>query len=245
MIKKAVILAGGKGKRIANPDIPKSMIRINGKPVLENIFSILNKCGIEEAFLIVHYLKEQIINYFGSEFLGIKITYLDDGEILNLKGPVGIADVLSVMDERINESFLMILGDEVYYGTDHVNLLKSFSDEYEAMIGVMIVNDEELIKKNYTLRINDSFEVIDLEEKPEVPWNNILGCGTYIFKPSVFKHIRNTPVSEKSGKKEITDTLRVIAKSGILKAYYLGGKYLNINYKEDVKKAEEIFLNSD
>ena len=239
MITKAVILAGGKGTRLANPDIPKSMVMLNGKPVLANIFSILKKSGITEVFLIVNYLKDQIVDYFGNEYLGIKINYLDDGQLLKLDRKPGIADVLGIMDQRINEPFVMMLGDEVYIGTDHESLIKSFDGN--PIIGVMHVSDPDLIKKNYTLSVDDYFNVFDLEEKPEAPWNDLLGCGTYIFTPDVFTHIRNTPLSSKTARKEITDTLKVIASNGVLRAFDLRGHYVNINYPDDIFNAEELF----
>jgi len=239
MITKAVILAGGKGTRLANPDIPKPMVLLNGKPVLANIFSILKKSGINEVFLIVNYLKEQIVTYFGDEYLGIKINYLDDGALLKLDRKPGIADVLMVAKPFINEPFIMMLGDEVYIGTDHEHLIKSFDGN--PVIGVMHVSDPELIKKNYTLSVDDYFNVIDLEEKPEAPWNDLLGCGTYVFTPEVFTHIANTPLSSKTGRKEITDTLKVIASSGVLRAFDLRGHYVNINYPSDLVVAEKLF----
>ncbi|MFA5406155.1 MAG: nucleotidyltransferase family protein [Candidatus Nanoarchaeia archaeon] len=241
MINKAVILAGGKGTRIANPDMPKAMIKLNGTPILENTLQLLGGCGINEVFMLVHYLKEQIIGYFGSDFNGMKINYVNVHEILKYDQPIGIADVLGVMDGRINEPFLMILGDEVYAGTKHPDMLKSFNPVYDAMIGVMRTTDERAIKKNYTLRVDDAFNVTDLEEKPDAPWNDLLGCGTYIFTPKVFDYIRQTPLSAKSGRREITDTLKVIAANGLLAAFDLGGSYVNINYKEDIALAEKLF----
>lgn len=240
MIKIAVIPAGGKGTRVANPDIPKPMIRINNKPILESILSKMNDCGIKEAYLLVHYLKDQIINYFGPSFKGIKINYVDVHEALKYNNPIGLADVIGVMKERINEVFVVVLGDEVYLGSNHKSMIESFEDNCDAMIGVIRVNDKDMIRKNYTLRIDSNLRVIDLEEKPEEPWNDILGCGTYIFKPNIFDFIKKTPLSTKSGRRELTDTLRVIAKDGLLRAFNLGGSYVNINYKEDIKKAEEL-----
>lgn len=239
MITKAVILAGGKGTRLSVPDMPKSMIKINNKPLLENTLNILNDCGIKTAYILVHYLKNQIIDYFGDNFKGINIVYIDDNEILKPIAPIGIADVLSVMEDKINEPFMMILGDEIYLNTDHKGFIESFNENYEASIGIIHTKDEEAIKKNYTLIVKDG-NVTDLEEKPKKAWNDILGCGSYIFKPSIFKAIKLTPLSVKSGKREITDTLRIIISFGLLKAYDLKGKYLNINYPEDLNSFKKL-----
>ena len=71
---QAVILAAGVGKRLKplTDDLPKPMVRVNGRPILEYTLSILPK-EIDEVILIVGYLKEKIIEYFGDSFKGVPI----------------------------------------------------------------------------------------------------------------------------------------------------------------------------
>ncbi|MEW6040002.1 MAG: sugar phosphate nucleotidyltransferase, partial [Elusimicrobiota bacterium] len=150
-----------------------------------------------------------------------------------------------LLKDKISKPFLTMLGDEIYIQTRHNEMLKSFENysenECDAMIGVFETENIEEVKKNYAVKIDSSNNVLDLEEKPQNPWNNLIGCGTYIFRPSVFNFIEKTPLSVRSGRKELADTMKLIVNSGRkIKAFSLGGNYVNINYREDFEKAEKL-----
>ncbi|GHV83158.1 hypothetical protein AGMMS50212_04980 [Spirochaetia bacterium] len=112
MIKiKAVITAGGKGTRIASlqPDIPKPMIKILGKPILEYQIDCLKKYGITDIILVVGYLSGKIKDYFGNgEKFGVCIDYWTETE------PLGSAGALFKIQGRLTEDFLFINGDIVF-----------------------------------------------------------------------------------------------------------------------------------
>ncbi|MBN1822896.1 MAG: NTP transferase domain-containing protein [Endomicrobiales bacterium] len=242
-MNKAIVLAGGKGIRIQScaEDLPKPMLTVGGRPILEYITALLKKSGIKELYMIVGYRQELIRDHFGDGGrFGVKIEYLENRKV-NDKVKSGLSDAVLLVEDIIKEPFITILGDEIYAGTDHAGIVKAFenSPDCECMIGVMRVGDREAIKKNYSVRLEGGMKVADLEEKPEAPFNDLLGCGTYLFRPSVFGYIKKTPVSAKSGRKELADTMRMMVEGKkIVKAYDLGGKYVNINYPEDLKAAE-------
>ena len=78
MIKQAVILAGGLGTRLRpiTDKIPKPMIQFHGKPFLEYLIELLKEQGIEEIILLLGYLSEKVVEYFGDgDKFGIKILY--------------------------------------------------------------------------------------------------------------------------------------------------------------------------
>ena len=74
---QAIILAAGQGKRLQpiTDEIPKAMIEINGKPIIQIILEQLKTVGVDEAILIVHHKKDRLQGYFGDEFEGIRIKY--------------------------------------------------------------------------------------------------------------------------------------------------------------------------
>ena len=106
---KVVIMAGGKGTRIASvkSDVPKPMIEICGKPILEWQIENLKACGLTDVTLVIGYLGHVIKEYFGvgSKF-GVKISYFEEKE------PLGTAGALFKMPE-LTEDFLLMCGDVI------------------------------------------------------------------------------------------------------------------------------------
>ena len=108
---KAVIMAGGKGTRISSvaSDIPKPMIRIEGKPVLEHEIECLRKQGFTDLIITVSHLGHIIMNYFGNgEKFGVHIEYYEEKE------PLGNAGALFKIKDRLTEDFLLLNADAVF-----------------------------------------------------------------------------------------------------------------------------------
>ena len=106
---KVVIMAGGKGTRIASvrSDVPKPMINICGKPILEHQIDNLKACGLTDIILVIGYLGDQIKEYFGdgSKF-GVNIEYFIEDH------PLGTAGALFKMPQ-LTEDFLLLCGDVI------------------------------------------------------------------------------------------------------------------------------------
>lgn len=106
---KVVIMAGGKGTRIASiaDDVPKPMIKICGKPILEHQIENLKVCGLTDIILVIGYLGEKIQEYFGdgSRF-GVNIVYFVEDH------PLGTAGALFKMPQ-LTEDFLLLCGDVI------------------------------------------------------------------------------------------------------------------------------------
>ena len=108
---KTVITAGGKGTRISSlfSGIPKPMIDIAGRPVLEHEIACLKSQGFDDIIITVSHLAGRIMNYFGSgEQFGVKIDYFTERE------PLGTAGALFLLRERLREPFLLINGDIMF-----------------------------------------------------------------------------------------------------------------------------------
>lgn len=106
---KTVIMAGGKGTRIASVrnDVPKPMISICGKPILEYQIENLKTCGLTDIILVIGYLGDKIKDYFGdgSKF-DVKIEYFIEDH------PLGTAGALFKMPQ-LTEDFLLLCGDVI------------------------------------------------------------------------------------------------------------------------------------
>ena len=108
---KCIILAAGEGTRMKplTNEIPKPMLKISGKPILEHILDSLPD-NIDEVILVVGYLKEKIVNYFGDEFGKFKIKYVFQEGKLGTYRALELCKDLIINDER----FLMMYADDLH-----------------------------------------------------------------------------------------------------------------------------------
>ena len=128
---KVVIMAGGKGTRIASiaSDIPKPMIRICGKPILEHQIENLKACGLKDITLVTGHLGSVIRDYFGDgSAFGVSISYFEEQQ------PLGTAGALFKMPE-LTDDFLLLCGD-VILDVD-LNRFIRFHQEHKAWASLM------------------------------------------------------------------------------------------------------------
>src|SRR4030042_3958078 len=94
---QAVILAGGKGSRLAEytKEIPKSMLKIGGKPLLQHQMELLKRYGITDIIILVNYLKDTIIDYFGNgDSVGVSVSYYEEKKTLGTVGGIKAIETL-------------------------------------------------------------------------------------------------------------------------------------------------------
>lgn len=180
---KVVIMAGGKGTRIAqvNATVPKPMIPIDGKPILEYQMESLKKQGYTDIILIVGHMGDVIQKYFddGSRF-GVKISYIVEEQ------PLGTAGALFFLKDVIQEDFLLLNGDIIFdvdiqkfleyhhkQGTIATILTHPNSHPYDSGI---IIADEKNRVTNW------------LHKEDERLWyKNRVNAGIHMLSPRIFK----------------------------------------------------------
>ncbi|MFX1510248.1 MAG: nucleotidyltransferase family protein [Promethearchaeota archaeon] len=241
--KYAVIPAAGKGKRIRpySEKVPKPMIQLFGRPILAHVIDRCKDAGITNIIIVINPKSDVVKNYFqdGSD-QGVSIEYVGQ------PSPEGIGHAVGQTEGIVTTPFVVYLGDELYFDSDHRGFIQSFdATGCAASIGLIRVDNKALIRKNYSVEIDPETQIVrHLVEKPIELTNNILGCGSYIFDDTVFEAIRQTPRSKKN-EIEITDTLNTIRELGNdVYGYFLGGQYLNVTYPKDIVEAEK-FLSQD
>lgn len=228
-----VIPAAGRGVR-AYPKtayMPKTLVEVGGKPLLQwNIELLRDQLGIRELYLIIGYLGEQIQRRFGDgSDLGVQIRYLQQ------RDRPGIGAALYAAKDVLQEPFVVILGDELYLDSNHRELARCPAD-YDAICGLIETPDKERISKNYTVELADG-RITSLVEKPSAPRTNLLGCGTYVFTPTIYRYIERTAPSPLRNEVELTDVISALAKDGKVYPFFLSGEYLNVNRVEDINAA--------
>jgi dTDP-glucose pyrophosphorylase len=241
---KALILAGGRGKRLGNitDSINKCMLILGGKPVLEyNIERAAEIHEINEILIVVGHRAEDIINRYGIEYKGKRIRYVIQWE------QKGLVHAIECAKEMIGgDDFFLLLGDEVLINSRHKEMLEKFIEEkLFAICGVMFQKDQSKISKTYTVLTDDNGRIFRLIEKPRKALNNWQGTGHCIFKNEILNYIERTPIHPERGEKELPDLIQCAVDDGrVVKIFNICDEYTNINSEKDLIEAQKL-LNLD
>jgi len=224
---KAVILAGGLGTRLRpfTQIIPKPLLPIGEKSVLEVQIEHLKEHGFDEIYLATNYKSQYIENFFGdgSQY-GVKLKISKENKPLGTVGP------LTLLKEKLTEPFLVMNGDiltAMNYSKLYNFALKNTSD--------LIVSIKMFVTP---FRFGNIFYegdyVTKIEEKADIV-TKIL-AGIYIMKPGIFNLI---PDNEYFGMDTLINTM--LEKKLPVAKYELYEYWLDIGMEEDYKKAQEMY----
>ncbi|MCX8158254.1 MAG: sugar phosphate nucleotidyltransferase [Candidatus Diapherotrites archaeon] len=234
-IKKAVILAAGKGLRLRplTENVPKTMVKLKGKPILEWILDSLNDTSFEEVIIVVGYKKENIINYFGNKYKNLKISYVVQEE------QKGTAHAISLVEGRVEKKFLVMNGD-VIASSKLISEISEYEpwDEWD----IVIVGREVDDPWRYGIISFENEKINDIVEKPmpgEEP-SKIANTGIYRFDTKIFSAIKITPLSRRN-EYEITDSIKIMINLGAkVKLLISQEKIIDIGTKQDLEEAEKL-----
>ena len=197
--KEALIMAGGFGTRLMplTKDCPKPMLKVDGKPLLELIINNLKNYGYSKIYISVHYLANQIKEYFkdGSD-LDIEIEYLYEDK------PLGTAGCLDSLRKKINNSFLVMNGD-IITSIDFDGLLSFHLNQKSN--ATMVVRPQE-IKSEFGIVSTDDLEITGFKEKPV--YVSYINTGIYILSPDIFNYLDGR-------KKDMPDLFLDMKKNGL------------------------------
>ena len=234
MIKKAIILAGGKGTRMSplTKAVNKQLLPIYDKPLIFYPLSILMLSKIKDILIIVN--KGQLNQYKkilpNGENLGIKITYKEQNY------PRGLPDAFLIGEKFINnQNVALILGDNFFYGQNlSSKLLNCTKLNKGAKVILHKVIKPELygvakVKKNGTIKL--------LKEKPKKFISDLAITGLYFFDKKVVGYAKKLKPSKRK-ELEITDLLNIYCRKKQLKSDILGrgGAWLDTGSIEDFYK---------
>lgn len=183
----AVVMAGGQGTRLRplTSTIPKPMLRVAGRPILERIVLHLVGSGVQRIFVAVQYRGEVIEEYFGDgSAFGAQIDYLREDR------PLGTAGALGLLPERPDRTLLLLNGDLVTNADLGGMLAFHERGRYDVTIGVR----RYLHTVPFGCVEREGARVSQLEEKPTIERD--VNTGIYALEPHVLDLVRpNTPVS--------------------------------------------------
>jgi dTDP-glucose pyrophosphorylase len=227
-IEKAVLLAAGRGIRMREltVELPKPMIEVRGKPVLQHIVEGLRDAGIREFFIIVGYRADAVQNFFG-DGSRYKIAIQYATQVVQ-DGTGRVVDIARNFAE--NSAFILSYGD-ILVDPQNYKSIVDLPDDIEAIITVTRGEDAS---KGGAVFLNERMELVNLREKsppgePTSPWYN---AGIYAFRPSIFDFTAKLKPSPR-GEYELTDAIRELAQSGKkVKALELTGEWADVRDPE-------------
>jgi NDP-sugar pyrophosphorylase family protein len=228
---KAVILAGGRGTRLApyTSVLPKPLMPIGDRSILEVVVGQLEDAGIVDLHFCVGYLAHLIEAVFESRENGhVNITYVREQEALGTAGPLRLVDGL-------DNTFIVMNGD-VLTTIDYEQLIHFHREQGNALT---IATRERSIKIDYgLLHLDEGSRVREYEEKPTI--SSRVSMGIYVMEPDVIEHV---PQGEFF---DFPDLVRALLAEGEpVGAYDHTGLWFDIGRQEDYEQAINVWLEDD
>lgn len=224
---KVVILAGGLGTRLKpfTEVIPKPLLPIGEKSVLEIQIERLKKFGFDEIFLATNYKSQYIEGFFGDgSRYGVKLSISKEDK------PLGTAGPLLLLKEQLTEPFIVMNGDIL--SLIDFSKLYEFALEQKSLLTISI--KKEITPFAFGNIYFDGDRVTGIEEKPNIVMYIL--SGIYVMKPEIFKFF---PDDEYFGMDSLI--LKMLAEDSIISKYELKEYWLDIGRINDYEKAQEIY----
>jgi NDP-sugar pyrophosphorylase family protein len=220
---KAVILAGGRGTRLApyTTVLPKPLMPVGDRPILEIVVRQLAQHGFTNLVLAVGHLAELLEAYFGDgERFGVDISYSREKEPLGTAGPLGIV-------EGLTERFLVMNGD-VLAGIDFTAML-AHHDSAGALATVAVHPRKVRIDLG-VVEFDEEGLLTEYVEKPELEYK--VSMGVYILEPRVLEFV------EPNVRLDLPDLMKRLAAAGEKVSCYLyDGYWMDIGRPDDYERA--------
>ena len=230
---KLVIIAGGKGTRLGLKNIPKPMVKLNGKPLLEHQILLAKRYGIKDIYILSGHLSDVIVDYFeNGEKWNVNIEHIIEDK------PLSTAGALKQLENVLDDRFMVFYGDTIM----DLNL-KSFI-EFDTLskdsIGSIMVHPNDHPYDSDLLEIDKNNKVIEFHSKPHegnIYYANLVNAALYIFSPKIFQYIEKGRVLD-FGK----DIFPKIIKTENLYAYKTTEYLKDMGTPDRLKKVEKDLL---
>ena len=226
---KAVILAGGLGTRLQpyTTFLPKPMLPLGEKPILEHLIDWARKNGIKSVVLCVSYLRKTIEDYFedGKRF-GVNIEYAISNK------PLATAGQLKTAENFIDDTFVCIYGDSIFDFSLR-NMIKQHKKK-KAFI-TMSLNEYKTNLQYGVIETSKNGKVTSWNEKPEIKANINMGC--YIMGPEVLKFI---PKNKPYGMDDVIK--KSMSKKKLVSSFLSKKGFTDIGNKTSYKKAYQEYI---
>lgn len=225
-----VVMAGGQGTRLKpiTHIIPKPLVPINEKPIVELIIDSFNQLGCNKVYMTVNYKKEMIKFYFDQiEDKKYDLSFLNEDK------PLGTAGSLSFLKDKIDTSFF-VSNCDILVRQDYREVLAYHKHNKNDLTILSALSHYQI--PYGTLVTGDKGELIDIEEKPEKTF--MINTGVYLLEPELLKMVPENTFFH------MTDLIEEIRKSGGKVGVYpvSGGSWVDIGQWKDYQKHIKVSL---
>ncbi len=234
---KAIILAGGRGERLKplTNKIPKPMIKVKGKPILEHVLNLFKKNGINEYIFALCYLPEFITSYFkdGSRF-GVNIVYTYENKF----SPLGTAGAIISAKDMVNGTFIVTYAD-ILRDLEIKDMIK----QHQNNDVISTIHTYKRYGKNPKSKIifDKGKYILEFNERPDDEISNdsfVWANGSfYIFDPKIFDFIPQSIPSDFG--KDIFP--KVLASGEKILAYPCTNYFIDVGTPQKLTKARMTF----
>ena len=220
---QCVILAAGKGTRLRplTDDVPKPLVKVAGKTLLDHIVEAL-PTAIDELIIVTGYLSDKIKKHCGEEFHGRRVTYVHQAE------QKGTGHALWLCKDLIKGRFLFMFADDLHGANDIAR-----ATSYTRSMLTLTTNTPE--RFGIVVRHPDG-TLAEIIEKPEHPPSNLASTGVMVLDEHIFDYKLKV---EKGGEYYLTDVIAEYAKDYPI-AVVEQQLWIPIGYPEDIEAAEKI-----
>ena len=227
---KAVVLAGGKGTRLApyTTVFPKPLMPLGDVPVLDVLLRRLVHSGVNKVVLSVGYLAELVMAYCGDgSRYGVDLTYVREEE------PLGTAGPLTIIPD-LDETFYLLNGD-VLTNLDYRDFARYH--QQESCTATIAMYSKPVNITLGVIEANETSDITDYIEKPTLHYQ--VSMGVYAFSETVLRYIEPWKYLD------FPDLIKSLLANGEkVKGYPFKGIWLDIGRKEDYEQAIEVFEGS-
>lgn len=233
--KLALILAAGNGKRIAarSGELPKPLVQLHGKPLLEHVMRRAQQAGIEKFVIVIGYRGHLIHQWWKSSALrNLPVTWVDNPEYLKDNG----VSVLRAQPE-IHENFLLLMGDHIFDPQTARALLHERIHEGEVILAVD-KNIDSVFDIDDATKVRMRGERI-VEIGKQLTLYNALDTGMFHCTPALFQTLEKAMFNWNCS---LSDGLRLLAGTGKFKGFDIGANHWqDVDTPEALDYAREVF----
>lgn len=189
---KLVIIAGGKGTRLGFKDIPKPMVQICGKPLIEIQIELAKRYGIKDIYILSGHLSNVIIDYCGNgEKWGVNISHIIEEK------PLGTAGAVKQLENILKDRFIVFYGDTVM-DIDLESFIQ-YDKQDNNSIASLIVHPNDHPYDSDLIEVNNENKIISFHSKPHSEnknYFNLVNAALYICSPEIFDYIQKDVSSD-------------------------------------------------
>lgn len=222
---RAVLMAGGKGERLrpATLDVPKPLLTIDGKAIIDYDVELLASVGVTDITVATRYLSEKLFEHFSRPVAGVKVKCVKEEEPMGTVGAVALTDTPEHGNTVVmNSDLLTTVNFEEMY-------IRHIRQQADITIGAIPYT----VSVPYAILSTEGNSVLGLEEKPT--YSYFANAGIYIFSNAVLRTLPNHGVTDAT-----TLIQQTIEKGGKVTYFPINGTWIDVGTPADFRHAEEL-----